>query len=390
MLSFGEPLEMPFANLTAQSPLLGEPSVPLPANLLPFGVIVLAGVTKLFRVIRLCLTCAQRFGDGQHVLAYSKKSLCWRAGSRWIFWSSLCCCSFGTSFCPDGPFPDGLPAPAAAAATFGGSSGGGCAGRSMYCGSRLSSSMYGRLIRATRFAHLWELLICAALSYPLDLLFSYGVANPFRCVRLARAQEDFRRRLRHHRFRFVPITHFQLAASLETQHHRIVGFAVLRDRRVQLRQPLQGRQLVQNEPYRTRTHAALIHQTQHEHVQPQTDERREGLPRVRRAGEKEPAVPSLRPFERAPTPLRLRFTREQLHGVGYHAQRTKHAVALWRRIPVDHCRVLCPFHSSVDLFRVRHPPHQLLWCRMEAEQVRKDFSRGFHEERVFVVSVGKQ
>src|SRR5216684_4094208 len=45
---------------------------------------------------------------------------------------------------------------------------------------------------ALRFARLWELLICAALAYPLNLLFSYGVANPFRCVRLARAQKDFR------------------------------------------------------------------------------------------------------------------------------------------------------------------------------------------------------
>ena len=45
---------------------------------------------------------------------------------------------------------------------------------------------------ALRFARLWELLICAALPYPLDFLFSYRVADPFRCVRLARAQEDFR------------------------------------------------------------------------------------------------------------------------------------------------------------------------------------------------------
>src|SRR5216683_947113 len=76
-------------------------------NLLCLGVVVLAGVTKLFRVIRLCLTCAQWLGDSQHVLAYSKKSLCLRTGSRWIFWSSLCCCSFGTSFWPKAPFPDG-------------------------------------------------------------------------------------------------------------------------------------------------------------------------------------------------------------------------------------------------------------------------------------------
>src|ERR1700730_6896943 len=100
--------------------------MPFASDSLSFCVVVLPRIAELFRVIRLCLTCAQRFGDGQHVLAYSKKSLCWRARSRWIFWSS------GVGVCPEAPFPDGLPAPAAAAATFGGSSGGCCAGRSMY------------------------------------------------------------------------------------------------------------------------------------------------------------------------------------------------------------------------------------------------------------------
>src|SRR5260370_39907566 len=66
MLPFAKPLKVLRADLTAQSPLLGEPSVPLPTNLLSFGVIVLAGVAKLFRVIRLCLVCAQWLRDCQH------------------------------------------------------------------------------------------------------------------------------------------------------------------------------------------------------------------------------------------------------------------------------------------------------------------------------------
>ncbi len=41
-MSFREPLEVFFTNLAAQSPLFGELSVPLPTNLLCFGVIVLA------------------------------------------------------------------------------------------------------------------------------------------------------------------------------------------------------------------------------------------------------------------------------------------------------------------------------------------------------------
>ena len=37
--------------------------------------------------------------------------------------------------------------------------------------------------------------------------------------------------------------------KLEAKHDRVVGFPVLGNRRVQLRQPLQGRQLVQNKPH---------------------------------------------------------------------------------------------------------------------------------------------
>src|SRR5258707_10415010 len=39
VLPFRKPLEILFANLAAQSPLFGEPSVPLPTNLLCFGVV---------------------------------------------------------------------------------------------------------------------------------------------------------------------------------------------------------------------------------------------------------------------------------------------------------------------------------------------------------------
>src|SRR5260370_12180219 len=51
VLSFRKPLEVFFTNFAAQSPLFGELSVPLPTNLVCFGVVVLAGIAKLFRVI---------------------------------------------------------------------------------------------------------------------------------------------------------------------------------------------------------------------------------------------------------------------------------------------------------------------------------------------------
>src|SRR5260370_35868989 len=66
MLPFAKALKVLLADLTAPSPLLGESSVPLPANLLRFGVVVLAPVAKFFRVIRLCLARAQWVRDCQH------------------------------------------------------------------------------------------------------------------------------------------------------------------------------------------------------------------------------------------------------------------------------------------------------------------------------------
>src|SRR5215831_6752812 len=42
------------------------PNELLARNLVRCRVIVLAGVTELFRVVRLGLACAERIGDGQH------------------------------------------------------------------------------------------------------------------------------------------------------------------------------------------------------------------------------------------------------------------------------------------------------------------------------------
>src|SRR5215472_19055900 len=66
VLTLRETLEMFLTDFTAETPLLGQPSVPLATNLVRFRVIVLAGVAELFRVVRLGLACAERIGDGQH------------------------------------------------------------------------------------------------------------------------------------------------------------------------------------------------------------------------------------------------------------------------------------------------------------------------------------
>ena len=64
VLAFREPLEMFLAHFSPQSPLPGEPAVPLTAYLVALRVVVLPGVPKLLRVIRLGLVRTQWIGDG--------------------------------------------------------------------------------------------------------------------------------------------------------------------------------------------------------------------------------------------------------------------------------------------------------------------------------------
>ena len=61
-------------------------------------------------------------------------------------------------------------------------------------------------------------------------------------------KKDLRRGLRQHGLGVVAVSGFQLTAALEAEHDGVVGLAVLRDGGVQLRQPLQTREFVEDEP----------------------------------------------------------------------------------------------------------------------------------------------
>src|SRR5260370_19293886 len=117
---------------------------------------------------------------------------------------------------------------------------------------------------------------------------------------------------------------------------------------------------------------------------PQASDGNEPFPRRRRAGKEEPTLALVRPRRRAPTLRRACLSRKQFQTVRYHVQRSQHAAALCRGLPVDHGRVLRAFHSLVDLFFVAHPPSQLLWCWPKSEQVTEDFPRHFGEDSILV------
>lgn len=70
-----------FLNLAPESPLFGESAIPTAANPVFLGVVVLLCVGELAAVIRLGLTCTERFGDCDHGRLIEKVSLLvgWRS-----------------------------------------------------------------------------------------------------------------------------------------------------------------------------------------------------------------------------------------------------------------------------------------------------------------------
>ena len=66
MLALGQPLELVFADLADEAPPLRELAVPDAANLIAFGVVVLARVLELLGVVAPRLSRAQRLGDREH------------------------------------------------------------------------------------------------------------------------------------------------------------------------------------------------------------------------------------------------------------------------------------------------------------------------------------
>src|SRR5208283_2653192 len=68
MLPFAQSSKFFGANGTAQSPLLGKPSLPLAMHLRVTAPVVLLLRHKLTRVVGSRLPCRQGFGDGQHAI----------------------------------------------------------------------------------------------------------------------------------------------------------------------------------------------------------------------------------------------------------------------------------------------------------------------------------
>jgi hypothetical protein len=177
---------------------------------------------------------------------------------------------------------------------------------------------------------------------------------------------------------------------LEAEHHRIVRLTVFGHGRVELREPLQAGELVEDEPDRPMTGWAAVHQPQHEHLEPQARKRDETDARLGRAREKQPSAPVASPRCGTPAPGRLGFARQQLQRVRHHVERGQDAAALRRRLSVDDRGVRRRSHALIELLVMTQPRRQFFGGRPEREQVREDAPRAFGEERIFIGAIGKE
>ena len=230
----------------------------------------------------------------------------------------------------------------------------------------------------------------SALFQALGFHITQRLRDPLRRVRFARAEEDFGRRLRQHGLGIEPVPLRQLRPPLEAEDERTIALAGLGHRRVELREPLEARELVDDKPRAPAGRLRLIHQAQHERVQPETGERDESGARFGCGCEKQPAAARRRPVGGAPALARGARRREELQRVRHHVQGGQDTGALRAGRRVDHHGVGRAREEAIEFPRVREPRDDLRGVGSMREQERHDAARRITEKRVLVRAFGKQ
>ena len=216
--------------------------------------------------------------------------------------------------------------------------------------------------------------------HALDLHFADGAAHPLGGIRLRRFEEDLRGGLREHDLGEVAVDDFQLRLALETENDRVARFAILGDGGVQLRQLLQAGQLVEHKPDRTLSGVgALSRRRTSMSIQRLCRGRRAS----RSAGCEVMKIQPWRFFDHS------RAVHSVLASVFVGSSRKLSATRLNEPSTPDRwCGAdgsiseasSVSFDAAVDLFRVRHPLHQLLRRGQFEKQMSEDFLRAFDEE----------
>ena len=116
-------------------------------------------------------------------------------------------------------------------------------------------------------------LLGLADTQALDLHLADGLADPLRCSRLARPQEDLGHRLAEHRFGFRAVPGLHLTPALESQQQTHIRLPPFGERGRKLRQFLQARQFVEHDPDRRPGSISLRDEPQNQGIEPQADDR---------------------------------------------------------------------------------------------------------------------
>ena len=230
----------------------------------------------------------------------------------------------------------------------------------------------------------------SALFQALGFHVTQRLGDPLRRVRFARAEEDFGRRLREHGLGIEPIPLRQLRPPLEAEDERAIALAGLRHGRVELRQPLEAGEFVDDKPRAPAGRLRLIHQAEHERIQPQTGERDESGARFRCGCEKQPATARRRPVGGAPALARGARRRQELQRVRHHVQGGQDTGALRAGRRVDHHGVGRAREETIEFPRVREPRDDLRGVGPMREQERHDAARRITEKGVLIRTFRKQ
>ena len=107
-----------------------------------------------------------------------------------------------------------------------------------------------------------------SLTQPLDLNLPNELADPLSRGRLLRLQPNAGCRLGQHDLSQMAVEVFQLGLALETQNDRILALAIFCNGRVELRQLLQTRQLIDHEPCPLLAILRFVQEAQDQQVDP--------------------------------------------------------------------------------------------------------------------------
>jgi predicted neuraminidase len=179
--------------------------------------------------------------------------------------------------------------------------------------------------------------------------------DPFAGVRLFGFQVNAGRWLRQHDLCQMTIDHFELGLPLEAHNDWIVALAVLGDRCVKLGKTLQAGELVEHEPHPSLPCFGLIHEPQHEQVDPHALQRTERFPLCWERRDEDPSFSCLRPLRCGPLSIASLLERQEPKTLCNLTQRSQDADSLRRSRPVDEIRDLCVCDPIVDFLRVTHP-----------------------------------